>query len=121
MTDRRVSLAAKWGGSVVACAALVLGGSGITSAQAAPRVKTASVDIPGYMFTPHTLKITRNTKVTWTNHDTTTGHTVVFADFGTKRTLLLNKTWSHKFTTDGTFSYHCSLHPEMTGKVVVTG
>ena len=123
MTDRRVvSRAAKWGGSVAACAALVLGGAGITGASAAPKVKTASVDIPTYMFKPRNLKITRNTKVTWTNHDTTVSHSVVFdAGFGTKRALGLNKTWSHKFTEDGTFKYYCSLHPEMTGKVVVTG
>lgn len=121
MTDRRVSRKAKWGGSVVACAALVLGGAGITGASAAPKVKTASVDIPGYLFKPRTLKITRKTKVTWTNHDTTTVHNVTFADFGTKRNLGVNKSWSHKFTEDGTFTYRCSLHPGMTGKVVVTG
>ena len=123
MTDRRVSRTAKWGGSVVACAALVLGGAGVTGASAAPKtpkVTTVNVDISNYLFKPRTLKITRNTKVVWTNHDTT-GHTVVFTDFGTKRALGLNKTWSHKFTTDGTFKYECTLHPGMTGKVVVTG
>ena len=28
--------------------------------------------------------------------------------------------YSHAFDTAGTFDYYCSLHPRMTGKVVVS-
>jgi plastocyanin len=97
----------------------VLGGAGVGQAAAAPNaVKTVSIQ--NYLFTPRTLKIKINTKVIWTNNDTV-GHNVEFTAFGSKHTLPTGKTWSHKFTADGTFSYRCTLHPQMVGKVVVSG
>jgi plastocyanin len=107
------------GATALACGALVLGGAGVGSAAAAPNV-IKNVSMANYAFTPRTSKIKLNSKVVWTNNDTT-GHNVLFTDFGTKRTVAPGNTYAHKFTTAGTFAYHCSLHPGMTGKVVVSG
>jgi plastocyanin len=120
MTDRRVSRRATWGVSALACGALVLGGAGMGSAAAAPQVRTASVNIQNFLFMPQKLPVKIRTIVTWTNNDST-GHTVIFSGFGTRRALAPGATWSHKFTADGTYKYYCSLHPSMIGKVVVRG
>jgi plastocyanin len=123
MADRRGLRRLAFGTGALASAALVLAGAGVGTAAAAPKapaVKTASVKIQSFLFKPHTLKITTKTKVTWTNLDST-GHNIQFADFGIKRALGTGQTWSHKFVTPGTYAYHCQIHPDMTGKVVVSG
>lgn len=128
MGDRRRGRVASWCASAALCCALVIGGSGVSGAAtkpavvkhtvARPAVITAKVKIVNFLYKPKTLTVVAGTKVTWKNADST-GHTVTFAAFGSP-TLGTGATWSHKFTTVGTFSYHCSLHLEMTAKVVVT-
>jgi plastocyanin len=92
------------------------------TATAAPAVVKKPVKIANYLFTPHTITIAACTKVVWTNKDST-GHNVVStskAKFSSP-TLGQGQKWAHVFKKPGTFTYHCSLHFEMTGKVVVTG
>lgn len=119
---------ASWCTAAALCGALVIGGSGVSGAStkpavvkptaARPTVITAKVKISNFLYKPKTLTIVAGTKVTWKNLDST-GHTATFAAFGSP-ILGTGATWSHKFPTVGTFSYHCTLHIEMTGKVVVT-
>lgn len=80
----------------------------------------ASVSIKNMAFNPGSLSVTTGGTVTWTNNDTTV-HTVA-ADDGSFNSgnIAVGATYSKAFSTAGTFSYHCTLHPEMTGKVVVT-
>jgi plastocyanin len=58
--------------------------------------------------------------VTWTNLDSMAPHTVT-ADDGSwgSGTLGQGATYSHVFTSPGTYTYHCAVHPYMTGTVVV--
>jgi plastocyanin len=58
--------------------------------------------------------------VTWTNLDGV-AHTVT-ADDGSwgSGTLGQGATYSHVFTSPGTYTYHCAIHPFMTGTVTVT-
>lgn len=79
-----------------------------------------AVSIANFTFQPAMLTVPVGTTVTWTNNDST-GHTVV-ADDGSFRsdTIAPGATFSHTFTTAGTFSYFCSLHTSMTGTVVVS-
>lgn len=77
------------------------------------------VFIQGFAFTPSTITVTVNTTITWTNKDTAP-HTVT-ADGGafTSVAFGINGTYSFKFTTAGTYPYHCAIHPAMTGTVIV--
>jgi len=90
--------------------------SGNTTAPTA-----ASVTIKNMAFTPASLSVSAGTTVTWTNSDTTM-HTVT-ADNGSFNSgnIAIGATYSRAFNSAGTFSYHCALHPEMLGKIVVTG
>lgn len=66
-----------------------------------------------------TVVIGVNNTVTWTNNDDVT-HTVT-ADNGAFDSGYLNQgqTWTYTFTTSGVYAYHCSIHPWMTGTVIV--
>ena len=65
------------------------------------------------------ITINKNVTVTWTNVDAMP-HTVTADDNSfTSDELNQNDTYSHTFTTDGTFDYHCAIHTGMKGTVVV--
>jgi len=59
------------------------------------------------------------TTVTWTNRDDIP-HTVVSDEKVFKSKVLdTDEKFSFTFTKPGTYGYFCSVHPKMTGKVVV--
>ena len=93
--------------------------NGYKSGSSAPAA--ASVSIKNMAFNPGSLSVAMGATVTWTNSDTTI-HTVT-ADDGSFNSgnIAIGATYSRVFSSAGTFSYHCALHPEMTGKVVVAG
>lgn len=108
-------------------AALVLGmgvlGTGwkgsVTRAQ--QKVSTMEVKIDNFSFGPVTLTVPVGTTVTWTNRDDIP-HTVVSTDdqktFKSK-VLDTDEKFSFTFGKAGTYPYFCSIHPKMTGKVIV--
>jgi plastocyanin len=70
-------------------------------------------------YNPATVTIKVGDKVTWVNQDAPQ-HDVV-ADNGEFNSQLFDKgqSFSFTFTKAGTYPYHCSIHPGMTGTVVV--
>lgn len=80
----------------------------------------ATVAIKNFAFNPSPLTIKVGTTVTWTNQDAFT-HTAT-ADDGSFNTGLIPPHQSHSvtFSTPGTFTYHCMIHPFMHGMVTVT-
>lgn len=81
---------------------------------------TVAVSISNFSFVPTVLTIKKGTKVTWTNNDSAP-HTVT-SDAGNllhSQTLATGQSFSFIFTETGTVNYHCSVHPGMTGKVIV--
>jgi len=83
------------------------------------RAATHAVAISNFAFSPATLTITAGDTVTWTNDDaelhTATGTGGAF-DSGN---LAQGDSFSFTFTTPGTYDYICTLHPTMTGQIVV--
>jgi plastocyanin len=79
-----------------------------------------AVTIDNYSFTPGTLTIAAGTTVAWTNRDSEV-HTVVAdtpSDFKSAG-LDTDDSFSFTFNKAGTYPYHCSLHPHMTGTIIV--
>ena len=77
------------------------------------------VKIDNFSFSPATISVPAGTTVRWTNHDDIP-HTVVEDKENFKsKTLDTDEQFSYTFTKPGTYSYFCSIHPKMTGKVVV--
>lgn len=81
----------------------------------------ATVTILNFQFMPPKMTIPVGTTVKWTNQDgpthTVTSDTAGIFDSGN---LAPTKSFSFTFTTPGTFTYHCAIHPTMMGSIVVT-
>jgi amicyanin len=78
----------------------------------------AAVKIANFTFGPQELRVKAGTTVTWTNEDDIP-HTVVSPNNFRSKALDTDGTYSFTFTTPGTYRYFCSLHPHMTGAIVV--
>jgi plastocyanin len=82
---------------------------------------TVTVSIKRTGFVPKSTTINQDDSVTWTNNDTI-NHQVVANNGGFASPILgPGKSWTRKFGNGGTFRYHDSLHPSLTGTVVVKG
>ena len=80
---------------------------------------TPGVKIDNFSFGPATLTVAAGTTVTWTNRDDIP-HTVVSTEGAFKSKVVdTDEKFSYTFAKPGTYSYFCSIHPKMTGKVVV--
>ena len=108
---------------LIAVAALGIATLGAKNSAVAAQEKTqnAEVKIDNFSFGPAVLTVPVGSDVTWTNRDDIP-HTVVSTDdpkaFKSK-VLDTDEKFSFTFTKAGTYSYFCSVHPKMTGKVIV--
>jgi plastocyanin len=117
MTTRNVWMAGL--ATPVMIAMLLLAGSPNVKANDQPSAANAEVKIDNFSFGPETLKVSVGTTVTWTNRDDIP-HTVVSTDGVFKSKVRdTDEKFSYTFTKPGTYPYFCSVHPKMTGKVVV--
>jgi plastocyanin len=86
---------------------------------AAAQAAEMQVTIDNFTFGPQELKVKAGTTVTWTNRDdiphTVTSDKLVFRS----KALDTDDKFSFTFTTPGIYKYFCSLHPHMTGSIVV--
>jgi plastocyanin len=112
---------AKWAAAATVCAILaVLAGAGRLKADDAKSAgPAADVKIDNFSFTPQTITVAPGTTVTWTNRDDIP-HTVVSSEGIFKSKVRdTDEKFSYTFTKAGTYGYFCSVHPKMTGTVVV--
>jgi len=108
---------------VSAAAILALTGAillGSSSHAHAADTTANQITIDNFSFSPATINVKTGTEVTWVNHDDIP-HTVVSDDKTTvkSRPLDTDEKFTFKFDKPGTYNYFCSIHPKMTGKVVV--
>jgi plastocyanin len=90
-----------------------------TASGGAPAASGSTVEINNFMFMPMTLTVAVGTTVTW-KFDDTTDHTVAADDQSfTSPAMGQGQTYTHTFKTPGTVKYHCSIHPFMTGTIIV--
>src|SRR5262249_47745506 len=106
-------------GLVLGIAGLGVVAAGTVTARAQPKPAAMEVKIDNFTFGPAELTVTTGTTITWTNRDDIP-HTVVSTDKVFKSKVLdTDDQFSFTFGTPGTFPYFCSIHPKMTGTVVV--
>lgn len=106
---------------IFAFVAVLAFGPNLAGAQPAPMsANGATVRIGNFAFDAQTVTVAPGATVTWVNDDDAP-HTVVAEDGRSFRskTLDTGDTFSFTFMSAGTFGYFCSVHPHMTGKVVV--
>ena len=102
----------------IALAAAVLAPAAIFP-TAFVRAAETEVNIDQFTFLPQRITVKAGTTVTWINEDDVP-HTIVSSSkvFKSKALDTADK-FSFTFTTPGTYDYFCSVHPHMTGAVVV--
>jgi len=77
------------------------------------------VAIDNFSFTPSRASVPAGTTITWTNRDDIP-HNVVSTERTFKSPALdTDEQFSHRFDKPGTYNYFCSIHPKMTGQIVV--
>jgi len=110
--------------SLLVMAVMGLGGivaehrSFVASAQETA-ASTTEVKIDNFVFGPAAITVPVGTTVTWINRDDIP-HTVVSTEKMFKSKVLdTDEKFSYTFTKAGEYPYFCSIHPKMTGKVVV--
>jgi plastocyanin len=104
-------------------------GGGDTAAKAPPgggasspeNAEPKQISIDNFKYVPDTLTVPAGTTVTWTNHDdmphtvTSTGKPKALDSDA----LDTDDQFSHVFAEPGTYTYRCTLHPKMSGRVIV--
>ena len=105
--------------STAMVAVLLLSAASSYSSTKIPQPTTAEVKVDNFSFGPATLTVAVGTTVTWTNRDDIP-HTVVSTEKVFKSKVLdTDEKFSFTFDKAGTYPYFCSIHPKMTGSVVV--
>jgi plastocyanin len=104
--------------------ALALSACGSGEASEAPQAAAdnnggPTVTIQDMAYTPATLTVEIGATVTWVWRDGAIAHDVKGDGFKSK--VMAEGTFSHRFTRPGTYRYVCTLHPNMTGTIEVTG
>ncbi len=80
---------------------------------------TTQIKIDNFVFSPNPLTVPVGSTIRWTNQDDIP-HNVVSDDKSFKsKALDTDETFTYTFTQPGTYTYFCSIHPKMTGKVIV--
>jgi plastocyanin len=96
-------------GSALAC--------GVLADAALPEASPVMID--SFAFGPRDLTVGRGTRVIWTNKDDAPHTVVASAKLFRSHALDTNDSFSFTFDDPGTYAYFCSLHPFMTGTIVV--
>ena len=77
----------------------------------------ASID--NFSFTPAMTSVAAGTTISWMNHDDIP-HKVVSTEQKFKSPVLdTGEQFSYRFDAPGTYKYFCSIHPRMTGQIIV--
>src|SRR4051812_11316242 len=95
------------------------GATTTTTAAAAAPVATNAITAKDFAFDPKAITVKAGTTVTWKNGDTTS-HAIADDKAAFNGPLDPGTPFSHAYSSPGTFGYHCSIHPSMTGTVTVT-
>jgi plastocyanin len=105
--------------AMVAMVLLMAGSPNVTANTQQSATKEVKID--NFSFGPVTLTVPVRATVTWSNRDEIP-HTVVSTDdpkaFKSKA-LDTDEKFSFTFSKAGSYPYFCSIHPKMTGKVIV--
>ena len=78
------------------------------------------IEIKDFAFNPQTITVKSGEKITWINRDEEP-HTIVSVEKQFKKSSALDTDQEFTITAGapGTYTYYCSVHPKMTGTIVI--
>jgi plastocyanin len=105
--------------SLISLSLLLLGRADEMNA-AGPGAKENKIEIKDFAFNPQTITVRSGQKITWINHDEEP-HTVVSVGKKFQKSSALDTDQEFAITAGapGTYEDFCSVHPKMTGTIVV--
>jgi plastocyanin len=101
---------------------LALVASGAGTATSAPRASdppSYTINIKDFMFAPRNLTIPVGSKVTWINKDEEPHKVAEVNSSFTSKPLDTDEGFTYEFTAPGKYEYFCTVHPRMTGTIIV--
>jgi plastocyanin len=107
--------------ATLAVMATVAAGVAVPVAASSAKAKGTTVVLKNIAFNPRKVTVKKGATVTWSWQDGDTEHTLTstgktrFKGTGARK----SGTYSVKFTKPGTYTYECTIHPGMTGQIVV--
>jgi plastocyanin len=119
MKDRNFGVAGLAATVIVAIALLFAGSPSVKATDQSSAAAAAEIKIDNFSFGPQTVTVPVGATVTWINRDDIP-HTSVSTDGVFKSKVMdTDEKFSYTFTKVGTYPYYCTIHPKMTGTVVV--
>jgi plastocyanin len=117
---RRLRLVCGGFGAAALLAATVPAISAGGSAAVIAAAQTATIKIDNFRFLPPDLTVPAGTTVAWKNDDDSPHRIAGLNGAYASAALDTDDSYTHTFATPGVYSYICSIHPYMKGKIVVT-
>ena len=93
-------------------------GSNNQPAATTSTITTNSVTISNFAFSPSSISASANTPITFTNNDSVT-HTVTADNGKFDQQISSGQTITITIANPGAYTYHCKIHPNMTGTIIV--
>jgi plastocyanin len=118
MKSKNICVAILAAAAVIAIV-LLLAGSPIVRASDTLFSPGSEVKIDNFSFGPQTITVPVGTTVTWTNRDDIPHTSVSTEGVFKSKVMDTDEKFSYTFTKAGTYPYYCTIHPKMTGQVVV--
>ena len=103
------------GAAVAAVVSISLRAGRAATAGPAP----ANIQIDNFTFAPQRLIVRAGTTVIWRNRDDIPHAIASSTRLFKSKALDTDDTYAFTLTAAGTYEYFCSLHPQMTGAIVV--
>jgi plastocyanin len=119
MTKKNVRIAGVLMPVMIAILLLSAGSSRVTATDQPSAANGAAVKIDNFAFGPQAITVPVGTTVTWTNSDDTPHTAASTAGVFKSKVMDTDEKFSYTFTNAGTYPYYCTIHPKMTGQVVV--
>jgi plastocyanin len=119
LMNREFKILTLQGAALVTSAIMLSTVAVMTKAAPAPAPRGVAVHIANFTFKDPIVTVKPGATVTWTNDDDIP-HTVVSKDGLFKSNVLdTGNQFSFTFAKAGQFGYFCSIHPHMTGTIIV--
>ncbi|MBI4333303.1 MAG: cupredoxin family copper-binding protein [Chloroflexi bacterium] len=96
-----------------------IAGADSSTALVLPAASTVHVEIAGFAYKPQTITVSPGARVVWTNRDTARHSVSDIKETWDSGLFREGGAYERVFNQKGDYEYYCTLHPAMTGKVVV--
>jgi plastocyanin len=112
--DRRLRMLPLRTGLAMLCAASAVSSCGASQGEGSGRY---TIEIRAFAFRPDTLRVAAGDTLVWTNRDVVP-HTATAAGWDSGP-IEADSSWETVATTPDTIGYVCTLHPAMTGALII--